>query len=308
MKYTLDPKIKEVPQDYIQKDGEIIIEVQKNLDESTTKLKPVSSKTLARSIEQVNCCKADTFKDSIVGTFLVPNKEDLLKRGEDFSFHIAKDSVLFVDDGEMVNQVLAHLSSLEIMEKNNLAHFFFEFMEFLIRDDILFLQQYEEKLAELEEELLGGNVADFNERMLRCRRELLVLSSYYHQLMHLSEQFEENANGMFLQSDEKLFDLFSSRVDRLLDNVQLLREYTLQMRELYQSQIDIRQNKTMQFLTVVTTLFMPLTLIVGWYGMNFKYMPELGSPYGYLVIIFVSVVITLFEIAYFKKKKWWNDK
>ena len=84
----------------------------------------------------------------------------------------------------------------------------------------------------------------------------------------------------------------------------MLREYTLQIREMHQSQLDMRQNDTMRILTVVTTLFFPLSLLTGWYGMNFQNMPELKSPYGYLLIILVSIAVILAEIWYFKKKDW----
>ena len=62
----------------------------------------------------------------------------------------------------------------------------------------------------------------------------------------------------------------------------------------------------MKFLTVVTTIFLPLSLIAGWYGMNFVGMPELSSPYGYTVVIIVSIAIILVEIWLFKIKKWFD--
>ena len=66
----------------------------------------------------------------------------------------------------------------------------------------------------------------------------------------------------------------------------------------------IKQNRIMTILTVVTTIFMPLTLIAGWYGMNFRYMPELDSVWGYPVIIAVSILIVIGSLLFFKKKKW----
>ena len=93
------------------------------------------------------------------------------------------------------------------------------------------------------------------------------------------------------------------RVELLQNHVHLLRENVLQIRELYQSMQDARQNKIMVVITIVTTIFLPLTLITGWYGMNFVYMPELQWRYGYLAVIMISVVIVIAEIIYFKKKK-----
>ena len=60
----------------------------------------------------------------------------------------------------------------------------------------------------------------------------------------------------------------------------------------------------MTLLTIVTTIFMPLTLIAGWYGMNFIYMPELSSRWGYPIVIGVSVLIVIVSLVFFKKKKW----
>ena len=73
----------------------------------------------------------------------------------------------------------------------------------------------------------------------------------------------------------------------------------------YQAQVDIAQNRIMKLLTIVTTIFMPLSLIVGWYGMNFAYMPELGWRYGYPAVIAVSVLVVGGCVVYFRRKRYW---
>lgn len=62
-------------------------------------------------------------------------------------------------------------------------------------------------------------------------------------------------------------------------------------------------NNTMKLFTMVTIIFQPLTLIVGWYGMNFKYMPELGWKFGYLYVIVLSIVVVGVILYWFKKRK-----
>jgi magnesium transporter len=91
---------------------------------------------------------------------------------------------------------------------------------------------------------------------------------------------------------------------RLQDIVTYLRDYSVQVRDLYANQIAVQQNNTMTILTVVTTIFMPLTLIVGWYGMNFRYMPELDSPLGYPIVIIVCLAIVIVSIVFFRRKHW----
>ena len=98
--------------------------------------------------------------------------------------------------------------------------------------------------------------------------------------------------------------MFTVRVERLRGMVTNLRDYTVQLRDLIQTRVDVKQNRIMTLLTVITTIFTPLTLLTGWYGMNFKYMPELNYKWSYPVVILISLAIALGCIAYFKKKKW----
>lgn len=77
------------------------------------------------------------------------------------------------------------------------------------------------------------------------------------------------------------------------------------MRELFQAEIDIWQNRIMKILTIVTTIFLPLSLVAGWYGMNFAYMPELSWKYGYPAVIVVSALVILICLWIMKKEKFW---
>ena len=127
---------------------------------------------------------------------------------------------------------------------------------------------------------------------------------YYEQLIDLGQELAENENDFFMSDNLRFFELFTARVTRLQGLVSTLKEYTMQVRELYQSELSVKQNRIMTVLTVVTTIIMPLTLVTGWYGMNFKYMPELDSPLAYPVVIGVVILMAISGIIYFKKKKW----
>ena len=126
---------------------------------------------------------------------------------------------------------------------------------------------------------------------------------HYEQLLELSQELEENENDFFNEDNTRYFHLFSQRISRLHNVTSSLRDYSIQIRELYQSQLDKKQNRIMTLLTVITSIFMPLTLIAGWYGMNFKYMPELEHEAAYPIIIAISIAIVVFSLIFFKKKK-----
>ncbi|MCD7872736.1 MAG: hypothetical protein LUG21_05470 [Clostridiales bacterium] len=86
--------------------------------------------------------------------------------------------------------------------------------------------------------------------------------------------------------------------------MELLRGSVVHLQDAYQSYIDLKLNHTMQIFTAVTTIFFPLTVIVGWYGMNFRNMPELSWKYGYLFVIVLSVIVVAVITFIVKKRKW----
>lgn len=87
--------------------------------------------------------------------------------------------------------------------------------------------------------------------------------------------------------------------------MEIMREYAMEIWEIYQSQISIRQNDIMKILTIVTTIFLPLSLLAGWYGMNFEYMPELHWRYGYVGVLVAAVLIVTFSMILFRRKRYW---
>ena len=110
---------------------------------------------------------------------------------------------------------------------------------------------------------------------------------------------------MFSDQETQLFHRVEKRISRLLGEAKALREYGLQLREMFQAEMDLQQNQIMKILTIVTTIFLPLSLLAGWYGMNFSGMPELTWKYGYPAMICVSALIMLLSLYLMKKKKFW---
>ena len=154
----------------------------------------------------------------------------------------------------------------------------------------------------MEDKLMHDEVNDFFETLTRYRQKFSELNAYYDQLTAIGDLIQSHDSMALIKSTEQ-WNRFTLRTERLQNHVQLLRENILQLRELYQSLQDAQQNKIMCILTVVTTLFLPLTLLTGWYGMNFVNMPELHWKYGYPMVIIAAILLVALEIIYFKKKK-----
>ena len=251
-------------------------------------------------------CKAERLHKATAGTYAMPRQQDLTGEKLTFGYCILEDRLIFLDDRSCVKDLLHQMEGYEMTDISDPRMVFFDFLEFLVKDDIVFLQSYEDSLNELEEDLLARKQDNFERRILQVRKELAVLGAYYEQLSDLGETLQQEAAERGWDHAELLFGLYDNKVGRLFDMVQMLKEYSNQLRELHQTRIDSRQNEIMQFLTIVTTIFMPLTLVAGWYGMNFVNMPELSAPHGYAIICLLCLVCLLLEFWVIRKNKWFR--
>ena len=181
----------------------------------------------------------------------------------------------------------------------------FAFLDAMIEGDAKLLEDMEFSLSAPEERVLQGDAEDgFIAFLLAERRKLLLLRNYYEQLIDVGKALEENENDIFTDKDLRYFKIFTDKAERLERNVRSLYEQLMQLREAYQSMLDIRLNNIMKIFTVLSAIFLPLTLITGWYGMNFTGMPELLWRYGYVYVICLSALVALICIGVFKRKHW----
>lgn len=189
-------------------------------------------------------------------------------------------------------------------DKLTLEKVIYAFLEGMIRDDAIAIEHMEFKINVLEDEIVAGHIHHkFNNDMLDMKKRLLLLKNYYDQLATIGEALLGDENELFADCSMRYFKLFVNKVNRLSNNTQILRENMVQLREAHDAYLDIGLNQIMKVFTVVTTIFMPLTLIVGWYGMNFTSMPELTWKYGYIFVIILCIVVFLICILFFKRKK-----
>lgn len=182
--------------------------------------------------------------------------------------------------------------------------FISSFIDSLINCDNKGLEEIEFQINNMEDRILKEKeYKNFNEEVLSYKRKLLSLRNYYEQLIDIGESLTENENNIFDENNLSYFLIFIRKAERLASNVSILRDNITQLRETYQSALDLKLNNTMKLFTVLTAFFSPLTLIAGWYGMNFRYMPELNWKYGYLYVILLSVSALITCIIIFKRKK-----
>ncbi|MBQ6197259.1 MAG: magnesium transporter CorA [Lachnospiraceae bacterium] len=242
--------------------------------------------------------------DSLTGSIAIPRLGYAAHMTGSFAFALDEKGVVFIDEGGLAANIVREVVQSKRWRMPSLERFLYDFLEQIIAPDLSCLEGLEQTLEKMEDEILSGDEESMLPRLNAIRGDLLDLNLHYGQLLDLGLELEENENEFFAEENLRYFRLLTARAERLRDVVNNLREYTVQLRDLIQSRNDMKQNRIMTLLTVITTIFTPLTLLTGWYGMNFRYMPELDTRWGYPAVIAVSLMIAAGCLFYFKKKKW----
>ena len=250
--------------------------------------------------------KAEVNYDSLTGTFVIPDRENLKTRDFRFAFALDEKGIVFIDDSGKAEELIEAIRRTRPWREPCLERFLYEFLAQIIGHDLSLMEGYEDELNQIEDIFLSDSNQG-QENLIRVneiRSDIRRLLMHYEQVTDMTQVLEENENGFFNEDNLRYIHLFMNLIDRRHDSAVSLRDHAMQVRDLYNVQLEVHQNKIMTLLTIVATIFMPLTLIVGWYGMNFRYMPELEWRYGYPVMIIVSIAVIAISLIILKKKKW----
>ena len=234
---------------------------------------------------KIHLCKVEAYMRFLYGTYLTPDRRRM------------EDAFCFAGN------LLCRLKKIFEQENAGTGSVLTAFLGQLLQKDLLHLEKIEDRLTHLEDEVLSGRIVDFEQKIIGCRKEILKYAHYYLQLQDMADILMKNDYGAFSEEDLRTLRLLREKTGRLHQEAIMLREYSTQVREVYQAQIEIRQNKIMKTLTIVTTICLPLTLIAGWYGMNFRWMPELSWKYGYPAVVLLSLCIVALSLYLCRKKK-----
>jgi magnesium transporter len=166
------------------------------------------------------------------------------------------------------------------------------------------LEMLGERIVDVEEELALTAERSTLHLINELKKEIIFLRKAVWPLRE-AIAFLERGDSRLINDSTRIYfrDVYDHTV-QVIDTVETYRDLLSGMLDLYLSSISNRTNEVMKFLTVIGTIFMPLTFLVGVYGMNFKHMPELEWQSGYFLLWGVMLVISLLMVVYFRKKRW----
>ena len=220
------------------------------------------------------------------------------------SFTWADGSLLVVDHDRVAADCIDHMAAQRPALPGSPDAFLTALLMALIQNDLPYIQQLETRLTNLEQAVLDNETGRFLHQMSVIRKELNRTNRFYAQLADFASSLLEEGEDLFTSQSKKRMSHLLRRVENLRGETRMLHEYATQISSEYQAQVDIAQNRVMKVLTIVTAIFLPLSLIAGWYGMNFTDMPLLHWRWGYVTVAAVSALVVALLIWYFKRKKW----
>ncbi|MEA1785313.1 magnesium/cobalt transporter CorA [Arenibacter sp. GZD96] len=183
-------------------------------------------------------------------------------------------------------------------------YLFFALLDAIIDNYFLVLEHINHKIEVLEEDVYANPTPEVAQKIQLLKKEILKLRNYIYPVKELVNRLIETENPL-IKKGTKLFlkDILDHTIE-INDSIQIYREMSISLMEMYMSNMSNKMNEVMKVLTIMASIFIPLTFVAGIYGMNFEYMPELQMKNGYFILLGIMAVLFVLMLMYFKRKKW----
>jgi magnesium transporter len=232
---------------------------------------------------------------------------DETSTAEQLSFILGKNYLISLQEGpsDIFEPVRIRLrSALGRIRSLGPDYLLYALMDTVVDHYFSVLEAVGERIEALEDELLTDHAQQTLPRMHRLRRELLLLKKMVWPLREVISTMLRNETGLIQQKTQFYIRDLYDHIIQVVDTLENYRELASSLLEIYLSSVSNRMNEVMKVLTIIATIFIPITFIAGVYGMNFDYMPELKWRWGYAMVWGVMIAMIVTMLGYFRKKKW----
>ena len=235
------------------------------------------------------------------------NQDNINSPSEQVSIILGKNFILSFTEKEtsLFEQIRERLRGnkgrIRKVGPDNLLH---ALIDNIVDNYFFVLEELEERIEYLEDDLVVQTSPVNLQAIHNFKKELIVLRKSLWPLREAISTLERTDSELISAATHIYFKDIFDHIIAIIDTVETYREMLSGMLDIYLSTVSYRLNEVMKVLTIIATIFMPLTFLAGLYGMNFKYMPELEWRFGYFGVLGVMLGIALLMLKYFKNKKW----
>ena len=190
------------------------------------------------------------------------------------------------------------------IRKKGADYLAYALVDLVVDNYFVILEKVETRIDQLEDKITTESSFEIKIELHQLKREILKLRKAVSPLREAISRFAKTDHP-YLTENTVVYvrDLYDHTI-QVLDLIETYRDSISGLHDLYLSELSIRMNAVMQVLTIIATIFIPLTFLAGIYGMNFDYMPELKWKYGYFVLLAIMLAVSVGLIYFFRRKKW----
>ncbi|MCW8811345.1 MAG: magnesium/cobalt transporter CorA [Ignavibacteriaceae bacterium] len=243
----------------------------------------------------------------IVMKLVLFNPEHKILETEQVSFILGRTFLFSFSEksDEIFNPIKERIATqLGKIRKKGPDYLLYALMDIVVDNYFLALEKIEERIETLDDEVINNPERSQIESIYNLRNLLLMMRRSIWPYREIVNQLIKDDSDLLDDSIEPyLRDLYDHTI-HITETIEQQREITNGLMEIYLSMMSNKMNEVMKVLTVIATIFIPLTFIVGIYGMNFKYMPELDVPWAYYAVWGVMFAVVVTMVIYFRRKNW----
>ena len=183
-------------------------------------------------------------------------------------------------------------------------YLFYALTDAIVDKYYIVLEGIGEDIELLEDSIIDKPTPTSLEAVHRLKRNLIFMRKATWPLREIIKRIEITKSSLLKNENDIYFRDLYEHIIQIIDTIETQREIVAELLDIYLSSVSYKLNEIMKVLTIISTIFIPLTFISSIYGMNFRFMPELGWKFGYPLIIAIMVVAGLWMLRLFRKKNW----
>lgn len=252
--------------------------------------------------------KVEPFEDYVFFTMKMMwyDQEDVLER-EQISIVFGKPYVLCFQEvkGDIFDPIRQRIrEDSGLIRKRGTDYLVYRIIDTVVDNYFIIIERIEERVEDLEIAITADTDEDFTRDIQHLKREIISLKRALLPLREAVSGLEKGVSDLIDPENEKYFRDVYDHLIQIADNLETNREVLSGLMDMQMANMSNRMNQVMKVLTVIATIFIPLTFIAGIYGMNFDNMPELHFKYGYFVVWAIMLAVFVAMLIFFRRKKW----
>lgn len=183
-------------------------------------------------------------------------------------------------------------------------YLFFALLDAIVDNYLVVLEHLNNQIEALEEEVYNEPSPEVAQKIQQLKKRVLKVRKWIFPVKELINRLIESTNPLISKDTKNFLRDALDHSTEINESLQIYREMSVSLMEMYMSNMSNKMNEVMKVLTIMASIFIPLTFIAGIYGMNFDHMPELDFKYGYFITLGIMALLFVLMLFYFKKKGW----